>query len=252
VADRAFALAFQARRSLADHMVKGAEAQLRWLSRHHGVVQASVFLPIAAECGLTSAILAWMLDAACRTALDWPEGVISVPVPMASAQDGTLLTLVADALVKTGLSPGRLELAVAGTMAGGVDPDALLALAALRDLGLGVALDDFGRDGACLNTLKHLPLTTLKLDRSLLRDVPTDHAASSMVRATIDYAHALDITVVAAGVETEAQRGFLRLAGCDAALERASAAGPEPRTRQFPSPTPTVRPVLGELCATPS
>jgi EAL domain-containing protein (putative c-di-GMP-specific phosphodiesterase class I) len=201
VADRAFALAFQARRSLADHMVKGAEAQLRWLSRHHGVVQASVFLPIAAECGLTSAILAWMLDAACRTALDWPEGVISVPVPMASAQDGTLLTLVADALV---------------------------------------------------NTLKHLPLTTLKLDRSLLRDVPTDHAASSMVRATIDYAHALDITVVAAGVETEAQRGFLRLAGCDAALERASAAGPEPRTRQFPSPTPTVRPVLGELCATPS
>jgi EAL domain-containing protein (putative c-di-GMP-specific phosphodiesterase class I) len=239
VADRAFALAFQARRSLADHMVKGAEAQLRWLSRHHGVVQASVFLPIAAECGLTSAILAWMLDAACRTALDWPEGVISVPVPMASAQDGTLLTLVADALVKTGLSPGRLELAVAGTMAGGVDPDALLALAALRDLGLGVAL-------------KHLPLTTLKLDRSLLRDVPTDHAASSMVRATIDYAHALDITVVAAGVETEAQRGFLRLAGCDAALERASAAGPEPRTRQFPSPTPTVRPVLGELCATPS
>jgi EAL domain-containing protein (putative c-di-GMP-specific phosphodiesterase class I) len=247
VADQALVLAFQARRGLADHIVTGAEAQLRWPSRHHGVVQASVFLPIAAECGLTRAIMAWTLHAACRAAADWPEGVVSVPIPARLAQDGTLLTLVADALTQTGLPPSRLEIALPDP---GPDDatETLLALSALRDLGLGVALDGFGRDGACLMTLKHLPLTAVKLDRAMLRDVPDDRAAAAMIETAIDYAHALDITVVAAAVETEAQRHFLRQAGCDAALEWPGTAKADTRLRRH-TPSP---PELGNRHAAPS
>ena len=218
--DGAFALAFQARRTMAEGEVCGAEAQLRWPSRHHGVVQASVFLPLAEELGLAGEIVGWTLTAACRAALDCQDGVVSVSVPARTAQDGSLLTLVADALGATGLAPHRLEIALPDRATEGDCTETLLSLSALRDLGVGVALEDFGRAGACLVKLKRLPLTTLKLDRSLLRDMLADRSAASMVRAAIDFAHALDVQVVACGVETETQRAFLRRAGCDAVLER--------------------------------
>jgi EAL domain-containing protein (putative c-di-GMP-specific phosphodiesterase class I) len=231
VRDGAFALAFQARRTMANGDICGAEAQLRWPSRHHGVVQASMFLPLAEELGLAGQIVGWTLTSACRAAVEWQEAVLSVSVPARTAQDGSLLTLVADALAATGLAPHRLEIALPDHATEGDCTETLLALSALRDLGLGVALEDFGRAGACLVKLKRLPLTTVKLDRSLLRDMLADRSAASMVRAAIDFAHALDVHVVACGVETETQRAFLRRAGCDAVLERLGTATLDARER---------------------
>ncbi len=231
VQERAFALSFQLRRHLTDDRVCGAEAQLRWPNRHHGVVHSSVFMPLAAECGLTAHIVAWSLEAACRAAGDWPDGVVSVSVPASTASDGTLVTLVAHALANTGLPPHRLEITLPDQATEGNCTDTLLALSALRDLGLGLALEDFGRDSACLLKLKHLPLTTIKLDRSLMRDMLCDRAAASLVRTMIDYAHTLDMQTVAAGVETETQRAFLRRAGCDAVLERLGTASLDAKGR---------------------
>jgi EAL domain-containing protein (putative c-di-GMP-specific phosphodiesterase class I) len=220
VRDGRFSLAFQARRALADHTQLGADALLRWPSRGRGVVQSHTFMPLVEECGLTAEVAAWTLSHACQTAASWPGGIVSVAVPPSLARDGVLLPMLAEALRDSGLAPGRLEVALADNAVSSECGDTLLALSAMRDLGLGVALDGYGRAGACLIKLKRLPLTTIKLDRSLVRDMLCDRAAASMVRAAIDFAHTLDIDVVASGVETEAQRAFLRHVGCDAALER--------------------------------
>jgi EAL domain-containing protein (putative c-di-GMP-specific phosphodiesterase class I) len=221
VRDGAFVLGFQQRRGLRDDEPCGAEAQLRWPRRGRGVVQANVFMPLIEECGLTDQLVAWSLHAACQAALTWPSGAVSVSVPAAAARTGRLLTLVGDALYTTGLDPERLEIALIENAVCCDCADTLLSLSALRDLGVSVALDEFGRAGACLLKLRRLPLTAVKLDRSLTRDMLVDQAACAMIRAVIAYAHSLDVQVVAAGVETDLQRTTLQLAGCDMVLERA-------------------------------
>ena len=133
----AFALAYQSRRRMSDETVCGAEAQLRWPSRHHGVVQASVFMPLAEECGCSRDIVAWTLAVACRTALAWPDGVISVTVPARTARDGQLLPLVAAALADSSLPPERLEISLPDRATEGDCTETLLALSALRDKGWG-------------------------------------------------------------------------------------------------------------------
>jgi EAL domain-containing protein (putative c-di-GMP-specific phosphodiesterase class I) len=220
VRDGAFVLGFQPRRSLRDDQLCGAEAQLRWPRRGRGVVQANVFMPLVEDCGLTDQLVAWSLNAACQAALTWPTGMVSVSVPAAAARTGKVLTLVTDALHMTGLDPERLEIALVDNAVCCDCADTLLSLSALRDLGVNVALDEFGRAGACLLKLRRLPLTSVKLDRSLTRDMLVDPAACAMIRAVIAYAHALDVEVVATGVETDLQRTTLQLAGCDMVLER--------------------------------
>jgi EAL domain-containing protein (putative c-di-GMP-specific phosphodiesterase class I) len=220
VRDGRFSLAFQTRRALADGAQLGADAQLRWPSRGRGVVQSHTFMPLVEECGLTAEVVSWTLSAACGTAAGWPSGLVSVSVPPSMVRDGRILPLIAAALSESGLEFGRLELALSDSAMCTECDDTMLALSALRDLGLGVALDEYGRAGACLIKLKRLPLTAIKLDRSLVRDMLCDRAAASMVRAAIDFAHMVDIDVVASGVETDAQRAFLRHVGCDSALER--------------------------------
>jgi EAL domain-containing protein (putative c-di-GMP-specific phosphodiesterase class I) len=215
-----FSLAFQARRRLSDNGYLGEDAQLRWSARGRGVVQANTFMPMVEECGLTAPVTEWTLAAACQAATARQDGVISITLPGSVAADASLLMMVGDALQASDLPPERLEIAMPEDQVCGDCATTLMSLSALRDLGIGVALDDFGRAGACLIKLKRLPLTAVKLDRSLLRDMVADRAAAFMVRAAIDFAHALDVDVVASGVETEAQRSLLRHIGCDSALER--------------------------------
>jgi EAL domain-containing protein (putative c-di-GMP-specific phosphodiesterase class I) len=228
VRDGAFVLGFQSRRSLRDDQLCGAEAQLRWPRRGRGMVQSNVFMPLALECGLTDDLVAWSLNAACQAALTWPSGSVSITIPAAAARTGRLLTLVGDALHMTGLDPERLDIALVDNSVSCDCADTLLSLSALRDLGVSVALDEFGRAGACLLKLRRLPLTSVKLDRSLTRDMLVDQAASAMVRAIVAYAHSLDVLVVATGVETDLQRTTLQLAGCDMVLERSAGFSREP------------------------
>lgn len=210
-----FVLHYQPRLSLASGRPSGAEALLRWPHRKRGLIPPAAFIPVAEEYGQITAIGGWALTAACVEAQGWPAGVVSVNVSARQLLEGALLSQVAAALDASRLAPERLELELTETMLVEVSVDTLLTLSAIRDLGVGLALDDFGTGFASLAMLKRLPLTVMKLDRSLIRELPDDREDAAIVRAVIATGHALDLCVVAEGIETERQRAFLSGSGCD-------------------------------------
>jgi EAL domain-containing protein (putative c-di-GMP-specific phosphodiesterase class I) len=176
---------------------------------------ASGFMPLLEAYGLSAGVAAWTLATACRAATTWTSGQISVQVEPCALNDGSLLGLVGQALADSGLDAERLELEFAEPALAACTAETLFTLASLRDLGVCVALEAFGSESANLLPLKHLPVTALKLDRSLVRDLPEDRDAGAIIRAATDFAHALGVTVVACGLESPAQLAALRAAGCD-------------------------------------
>jgi EAL domain-containing protein (putative c-di-GMP-specific phosphodiesterase class I) len=212
-----FSLLFQPRRALADGALLGGETTLCWPRRRGGSASAGGLMECLEILGLAGTVMARALHEACAAASLWPSGLLSIAVPGASLVNSTLLGDVGTALAESGLSPERLEIALAEPALAADSTEALLTLAALRDLGVGIALDGFGAESASLLTLKRFPVTTLKLDRSLVRDLPGDREASAALAAAAFFARALDVSVVACGLETEAQRALLCRIGCDAA-----------------------------------
>jgi EAL domain-containing protein (putative c-di-GMP-specific phosphodiesterase class I) len=216
-AAEAFVLYYQTRIKLPSRQTCGAEALIRWPQRRRGLIPPATFLPLAEECGAIMRIGAWALRTACAEAQTWPGETVSVNVSARQIAEGAVLGQVADALERTGLPPESLVIELAETMLANLNLDGLLTLSAIRDLGAGVAVDNFGSGLASLSVLRRLPLTALNLDRSLVRDLPTSREDAALVRAVIAAGHALGLTVVAEGVETEAQRAFLAENGCDEA-----------------------------------
>lgn len=218
-------LAFAPRVSLADGRICGLEAQLRWPRRRGAAMGEAGLAPLLAECGLSAAVCGWSLLEACRHAVAWQDVPLCVTATGAALHDGALLGLVGTALEETGLAADRLEIAIPEAALAEEPTEALLAIAALRDLGAGVALEAFGSAGANLMMIKRLPLTALKLDRALVREAPMDRESAAILAAAVDFGHALDMQVVARGVDTEAARLFVTAAGCDAATGGALNAG---------------------------
>jgi EAL domain-containing protein (putative c-di-GMP-specific phosphodiesterase class I) len=190
---------------------------IRWSHRRRSLVSPGFFIPMAEQNGLIVPIGAFVLRTACAEAMRWSdqEAVVSVNVSARQLADKALLGQVAAALEQSGLRPERLELELTESMLLHVDSDTLFALSALRDLGIGLALDDFGTGFASLGMLRRLPLTAMKLDRSLIRDLPNDREDVAIARAAVQTGHAMGLRVVAEGVEAEAQRDFLISIGCD-------------------------------------
>ena len=211
----AFILHYQPRLGLATGRIEVNEALIRWPDRKHGLIPPNVFIPIAERSDLINLIGAWALIEACSEAKGWPSARLSVNVSARQLQSGVLPIQLAMALEQSGLSPEKLELELTESMLVDGSIDTLLALSAIRDLGVGLALDDFGTGFASLSMLKRLPLTVMKLDRSLVRDLPSSREDAAIIRAVIETGHAMRLTVVAEGIETEAQRAFLCGIGCD-------------------------------------
>ena len=211
-----FLLQYQPRVRLQDGRSHAAEALIRWPHRKQGMIPPAMFLPLAEESGQIVPIGAWVLRTACREARGWRQPwTVSVNVSPRQLVAGTLLRQLAAALEETGLPPERLELELPESHLVAADTDTLLTLSAVRDIGIGLALDDFGHGFASLAVLKRLPLTAMKLDRSLVRGLPADQEDAAIVRAVIAAGHALGLTVTAEGIETELQRDFLAGCGCD-------------------------------------
>jgi EAL domain-containing protein (putative c-di-GMP-specific phosphodiesterase class I) len=210
-----FVLHYQPRLALASGRRTGAEARISWLRQRHGLVSASAFLPLADGAGLTAEIGGWMLRAACVEAAAWPTGTVSVQVSPRQLVDQALSRQIAEALDASNLVPERLELAFGEAVLAHVDTDTLLLMSAIRDLGIGIAVDDFGAGVASLSMVKRLPLTAMKLARTLVRQVTTDWEDAAIVRAVIETGHALGLSMVADGIESELQRSFLARGGCD-------------------------------------
>ncbi len=197
--------------------VTGFEALIRWTHPRHGPVPPAVFVPLAEEAGLIGPLGAWALEAACLAALSWPAACrVAVGLSPAQFRGGDLADTVADVLRRTGLAPGRLELAVTEDLLLKHPAEALAALRAITALGVRVALGDFGAGYSSLASLRRFPLAKLKLDRSLTQAVgERDGGGQAIVSAILAMARSLGLEVAAEGVETRQQLAALQALSCD-------------------------------------
>ncbi len=213
-----FVLHFQPIVHLKSGRVRSAEAMIRMQHRRRGLIPPASFMPVAERHDIIDDVGAWMLHEACRTAARWPGRFgVSLNVAHRQLRSGQLMKHVIEALAVSGLDAGRLELELSEAMLIDGHEETSFSLQAVRALGIGVALDNFGAGYASLSILRRLPLTTLKLDRSVLSDLKTGQGDAALPRAMIEAAHARGCKVVADGVETEVQCRLLDEMGCDEA-----------------------------------
>jgi diguanylate cyclase (GGDEF)-like protein len=218
---RELRLVYQPRFGLMTGKVDAIEALVRWFHPERGEVAPTTFLAIAVETGLIVPLGRWVLAEACRQAREWQRlspkeaPVISVNVAARQLQEPDLVGDVARVLAETGLAAGRLQLEVAETVATAEMEAPLATLRQLRRLGVRVAVDDFGTGHASLQLLSRFPVDTLQLDRSFVTQLGQSPRATTIAQAVIALAHGLGLTVVAEGIETDAQLDQLRGWGCD-------------------------------------
>ncbi len=198
----------------------GAEALVRWRSPERGLVPPNDFIPLAEETGLILPLGEWVLRQACRHAADWRSrgleaGSISVNVAGPQVERGDFFAIVESALRDTGWPATRLELEITESFLLRNAEQAMAVVEQLSGLGVKVAIDDFGTGYSSLSYLKFLRVHKLKLDQSFVRDLPQDHDDAAITRAVIALGHNLGFEVIAEGVESPAQRDFLRQEGCD-------------------------------------
>ncbi len=198
-----------------DGAVVGAEALLRWDSSILGPVSPEEFIPIAERSGQMRDLGRWVLNAACREAASWPEGVrLSVNVSVAQLRGAALVQSVRDVLEMSGLPAHRLELEITESLLAD-DPYTRGVLGELRELGVSLALDDFGTGFSSLGVLRQLPVDRLKIDRSFVQSMHTDDGDAALVRTIVAMGRELGLHVLAEGVELSEQLEALRSIGCD-------------------------------------
>ena len=199
--------------------VVGVEALLRW-ETPTGFVAPNEFLPIAELTGLVVPLAPWVLRTACRQMAAWHrQGFtgLSVAVNLSARQlqHPSLVETVTAALAEAGLPASSLELEITETNAMQNAEATAELLRQLSTIGVRISIDDFGVGYSSLSYLKRLPVDTLKIDQSFVRDSPGDRDDAAIAAAVVEMAHALNLQVVAEGVENEQQRDFLRARGCD-------------------------------------
>jgi len=214
-----FRLHYQPQVRLADGRIVGAEALLRWRDPEQGEMSPLRFIPVAEDSGFIVAIGDWVLTQAVRQAALWHQRGHAVPVAVnVSAlqfrQKG-FSDRVANVLAASALPARLLELELTESILVHDADEALQRLHVLAELGVRLSIDDFGTGYSSLAYLKRFPIGKLKIDHSFVAGLPDDESDAGIVSAILQMARALGMKVIAEGVETEAQRQFLRDAGCD-------------------------------------
>jgi diguanylate cyclase (GGDEF)-like protein/PAS domain S-box-containing protein len=197
--------------------VIGFEALARWLHPIRGFVPPGDFIPLAEESGLIVEMGEWILREACREAASWSKPLqIAVNLSPAQFMHGDLVSLVHSILLETGLTPGRLELEITeGVLIEDFDRG-LALLRRLKALGVRISMDDFGSGYSSLSYLQAFPFDKIKIDRAFVINLGRNPQSAAIVRAVIGLGHGLEMSIVAEGVETQEQLGFLADEGCDA------------------------------------
>ena len=207
-------LAFQPQVTTSDQRICGFEALLRWHHAEYGDVSPSEFVPIAESAGLMHAIGDWVLHKACEEAALWREDInVSINISAAQLTAPDFVARVQSAA--SGIASGRVELEVTESVLIDDGDTAVASLRRLRALGFRTALDDFGTGYSALGYLRQFPFDTLKIDRSFVRDLYTDHEAQVLVETIVAMARALGMATVAEGVEDVRQASMLAEHGCD-------------------------------------
>ncbi len=219
IINQEFEVYYQPLISLKTMQVTGAEALIRWNHPKHGVIPPGRFIPLAEETGLIVPIGRWVLQQVCEQVNSWTlDGLeaIRVAVNMSPKQcfglDGveTIRSVIVDSKVDT----GRLVIEITETMLM-EDQHSMSALRQLRGLGVKLSLDDFGTGYSSLSYLKHFPIDILKIDRAFIKDLPDDQGDAALVEAIVAMACSLGLEVVAEGVESDAQKAFLKTLDCN-------------------------------------
>ncbi len=215
-----FVLHFQPQVRARDGSLVGAEALIRWNHPERGLLLADAFIPLAEQRRLMLPIGQWVLGEAARCAVRWREmglAVAPVAVNLSSVQFQSIgfIEAVAQVLPESGIGSGLLELELTERMLMDDMVEVKQRLAHLKAMGMQISVDDFGTGYSSLGHLKELPIDKVKIDRSFVHDLPANRDSAAITRAIIQMGRSLGLTVIAEGVETEAQRAFLAEQGCD-------------------------------------
>ncbi len=214
-----FTLHYQPQVALDGCRLHRLEALIRWTHPRWGAVSPVEFIPLAEECGLIDGIDAWVLETAVAQLARWQAGGLAVPgvaVNMSAVRfaHGDLPEHVRDVLARHGVQPSQLTLEVTERLMMSEETGVHDTLDALHALGVTLSIDDFGTGYSSLSYLKRFPMGELKIDRSFVKELDIDAANRPLVRAMIQIGEALGLTVVAEGVEREAQHRILAMEGC--------------------------------------
>jgi len=219
---REFLLHYQQKNDLRSGAIIGAEALVRWNHPEWGLVRPARFIPLAEETGLIVPLGEWVLGEACRQARAWMDqglkpGVVSVNLSARQFRQEGLVRTVSRILEETRLDPSLLEFELTESMVMHNVEAAITTLQGLKSLGVALSVDDFGTGYSSLSYLRQLPVDTLKIDRSFVRDIGAGENPDDGViaQAIISLGHSLRLKVIAEGVETDAQLRFLKRHGCD-------------------------------------
>ncbi len=215
-----FQLHYQPQVNLGTGEITGVEALLRWQHPELGLISPAQFIPVAEETGLMRAIDEWVLHTACAQAQAWraaglPPLTMIVNLSGWTFNEPRMMEAVSQALANSCFVPQQLELEITEGVLMHSAQSTVETLESLNRMGLKLAVDDFGTGYSSLSYLKRFPVHTLKIDQSFVRDVNSDANDASLVKAIIAMGHALQLNVIAEGVETPEQLAFLRRHGCD-------------------------------------
>ncbi|HEY6916808.1 MAG TPA: EAL domain-containing protein [Allosphingosinicella sp.] len=213
--------------------VVAVEALLRWNHPTDGIRMPDSFIPVAEDTKLIVAVGQWVVEAAMETVVQWQAAGmgqrLTINVSPSQIERSDFFEHFRECLERSGVRPSLLELELTETMVMQCDDLIVAELAALRRMGVAIAIDDFGAGYSNLSRMKDIPLDRVKLDRSLIHDVDTSDSARTIVSAVIHLVHGLGCEVVAEGVERREQLAVLRAIGCDT-IQGYAFARPMPET----------------------
>ena len=220
VRNQEFLLHYQPQIELGTGRIIGAEALVRWQTPDGNLIAPGKFIPLAEESGLIVQIGEWVLNEACRQVKAWIDDgmapmVVAVNLSAQQFKRGDILQTVSRALERSGLPATMLELELTESILLQETGAVMETLHRLKKLGVHLSIDDFGTGYSSLSYLKKLAVDKLKIDQSFVRDLADDADDAAIVTAIVQLGHALQLSVIAEGVETEAQLAFLRNCNCD-------------------------------------
>ena len=213
-------LVYQPRVHLATDCITGVEALVRWHHPELGMVPPARFIGIAEETGMIDEIGTWVMQEAIGQSVAWKAAGLApmhmaVNVSARQFRQSGFAAAVASMLKAAGMDPHLLELEITESMMMDNVDEAVHMLALLKETGIKLSIDDFGTGYSSLSYLRHFPLDFLKIDQSFVRDMLSDPNGEAIVRSIIALGHSLNFQIIAEGVETDAQRAYLRATGCD-------------------------------------
>lgn len=214
-----FQIYYQPQVRLSDKAITGAEALLRWRHPDRGLLPPAAFLPELQASALASPVGDWLLRTACAAAASWqtrghPEFKVCINPFDVQFRCSHFADKVREALLSTGLSPKAFELEITEDIALNNNDAMIEMLQGLRNDGIGISFDDYGTGYASLSALKQFPITRLKIDRDFVRDLCEDKGGSAIIQAIIYIGRKLGLSIIAEGIETEAQAAILKMYGC--------------------------------------